>query len=119
MGELKEWERVATDFLKHLLEVRGLAAQLRVLRDLRRLAEKRHALRDITEKIGEGLFELKTSHDRMEYRCIYTFNHPDIVVLVCFEKKTRKTPKHLIELAQGRRAQLMKTEIKVGNIVLH
>ena len=73
MGELKEWERVATDFLKHLLEVRGLAAQLRVLRDLRRLAEKRHALRDITEKIGEGIFELKTSHDRMEYRCITLF----------------------------------------------
>jgi hypothetical protein len=70
MGEIKEWERVATDFLRHLIEVRGLAAQLRVLRDLRRLAEKRHALRDITEKIGEGLFELKTSHDRMEYRCI-------------------------------------------------
>jgi phage-related protein len=55
----------------------------------------------------------------MEYRCIYTLNHPDIVVLVCFEKKARKTPKHIIELAHGRRAQLVKTEIEVGNIVLH
>lgn len=119
MGELEEWERVATDFLKHLLEVRGLVAHVRMLRDLRKLAEKRHALRDITEKIGEGLFELKTSHDRMEYRCIYTFNHPDIVVLVCFEKKTRKTPKHIIRLAESRRAQLVKTEIEVGSIVLH
>jgi phage-related protein len=119
MGELKEWDRVATDFLKHLLEVRGLAAQLRVLRDLRRLAEKRHALRDITEKIGEGIFELKTSHDRMEYRCIYAFRHPHIVVLLCFEKKTRKTPKNIIELAESRLAQLMKMEIEVGNVVLH
>ena len=26
----------------------------------------------------------------MEYRCIYAFHHPEIVVLVCFIKKTRK-----------------------------
>lgn len=76
-------------------------------------------MRDITEKIAEGIFELKTSHNRMEYRCIYTFNHPDIVVLVCFEKKTRKTPKHIIELAESRRAQLIRMEIKVGNLVLN
>jgi phage-related protein len=119
MGDLKEWDSAATDFLKGLFEVRGVAAYLRVLRDLRKLAQKRHALRDITEKIGDGLFELKTSHDGMEYRCVYVFHHPHIIVLVCFEKKTRKTPRHIIELAKGRYSQLLQVELTLGDIVIH
>lgn len=119
MDDLKEWEKVATDFLRHLFEARGVAAQLRVLRDLRKLATQRHALRDITEKLGHGLLELKTSHDGMEYRCLYVHHHPDIVILVCFEKKKRKTPKHYINLAKTRYSQLLKEEIALGTIVLH
>ena len=119
MGGLKEWESVATDFLQHLREVRGVAAELRVLRDLRKLAEKRHALRDITEKLEGGLIELKTTNDGMEYRCIYVHHHPEIVVLVCFEKKKRKTPRHYIDLAKARYAQIVKAETSLGSIALH
>lgn len=119
MGQLKQWESVITDFLKDVLEKRGVGAEVRLLRDLRKLAEKRHALRDITEQIGHGLIELKTSYGGIEYRCIYVHHHPDIVVLVCFEKKRRKTPKHFIELARNRHSQLLRREITLGTIVLH
>src|SRR5215207_4375614 len=86
---------------------------------LRKLAAERHALRDITAPLGNGLFELKTSHNGMEYRCIYIHYHPDIVVLVCFEKKKRKTPRHHIELARSRYAELLRKERSVAKIVLH
>ena len=119
MGDIKQWESVVTDFLKHLLETRGPAAELRVLRDLRKLAEKGHALRDITEKLEDGLIELKTSHNKMEYRCIYVHRHPDIIILICFEKKKQKTPRHFIDLAKKRHSQILREELELGKVVLH
>lgn len=113
---LKEWAKVATDFLAEI----GVAAEARVLRDLRRLAVERHRLRDITESIRDGVFELKTKHGGMQYRCFYAFNNNEIIVLVCFEKKTRKAPNHLIDLAISRLKHIKRnSEQDIGDIKLH
>ena len=106
-------------FLRSIRTEHGVAAEIRVLRDLRRLAEKRHRLRDISKPLDHGLFELTSSHNNIEYRCIYAFHHPEIVVLVCFVKKTRKTPPAKIELARKRNSLLARGEVHLGSIVLH
>jgi phage-related protein len=116
---LKQWPEEVTVFLRSIRQEHGVAAEVRVLRDLRRLADKRHRLRDITDSLGHGLFELITSHHKMEYRCIYAFHHPEIVVLVCFVKKTRKTPPAKIELARNRNALVARGEVHLGDVTLH
>jgi phage-related protein len=119
MGDLKQWDQVVDEFLGEVNELHGLSAELRILRDLKKLASQRHRLRGITESLGHGLLELKTSHDGMEYRCIYVHHHPDIVILACFNKKTAKTPKQQIEIARSRHAILLAEEIALGDIILH
>ena len=76
-------------------------------------------MRDITKPLGLGLFELTTTHDRMEYRCLYAFHRNEIVVLVCFVKKSRKAPKAKIDLARSRHSELTRQEVTLGNIALH
>src|SRR5262245_32194145 len=110
-GGLKQWPEEVTVFLRSINREHGVAAEVRVIRDLRRLAEKGHRLRDINKPLDHGLFELITSHNKVEYRCIYAFHHPNIVVLVCFVKKTRKTPPAKIELACQRNALVSKGEV--------
>ena len=89
-------------------------------RDLRRLAGERHRLRGITSSIRDGVFELKTKHAGREYRCFYVFHQDDIIILVCFQKKTKKAPIHLIDLAIDRFSQIKKgSESRIGNITTH
>ena len=104
-----------TDFLGEITK----AAVPRLMRDLLKLATERHKLRDITKPLGQGLFELTTSHDGMEYRCLYVFHEGDIVVLVCFVKKSRKTPPAKIELARSRYKELVRQEAVLGNVTFH
>ena len=112
---LKEWHSEVTDFLLFI----GKKAEVRLLRDLRKLAIERYKLRDITKPIGHSLFELVTSFDGMEYRCIYVFHNDDIIVLVCFIKKRQKTPTEKIELARLRYSILVRQEVSLGDITLH
>lgn len=82
----------------------GVAAEARVLRDLRRLEEKGYQLRlPHTDSLGDGLFELRTRHAGMIYRNIFMFIDGDIVILDSFIKKTQKTPKHNLDAAKERR----------------
>ncbi len=120
MGDgVKQWPHEVTVFLNTIRKEHGLAAEVRVLRDLRKLAERRHQLRDISKPLDDSLFELVTSHNKMEYRCIYAFHHPEIVVLVCFVKKTRKTPPRYLETARKRNSQISRKEVSLGDITLH
>lgn len=119
VGSLLEWGTEVTDFLAHVLEARGKGAKARLLRDPRRLAVERHRLRDICHPLGQGLFELTTTHDGMEYRCFYVFHQNEIVVLVCFEKKSRKAPQRYIEIARARQKQLALMEVTLGDVTLH
>ncbi len=112
---LKEWGTEVTDFLAEI----GKAAEARVLRDLRELASKRHLLRNINKPVGDGLFEITTSFNGMEYRCVYVFHDNEIVILVCFVKKKQKMPLTRIRLAKTRYSKLVKEEVELGNVTLH
>lgn len=116
---LKQWPGEVAAFLRAVALEQGVSAEARLLRDLRRLAEKRHQLRDVNKPLDHGLFELITSHNKIEYRCIYAFHHPEIVVLVCFIKKTRKTPPAMIELARKRSALVARGEVSLGDVTVH
>jgi phage-related protein len=114
--DLKEWPNVVTDFLRDI----GLAAAVRLKRDLLQLATERHRLRGITKHIRGDIFELKTKYSKMEYRCLYVFYENDIVILFCFQKKTRKTPTQHIDIAVDRLKQLKReSEKRIGSVTIH
>jgi phage-related protein len=52
--------------------------------------------------IGPGVREMRI-HTNLEHRVLYVATFPEAVyVLHAFEKRTRKTPKHDLHLAQDR-----------------
>lgn len=61
--------------------------------------------------IGKSVFELKYKFNLINYRIIY---HPNIngliIILVCFEKKSQKTPRLYLENAKSR-LQIAKTRV--------
>jgi Phage derived protein Gp49-like (DUF891) len=80
---------------------------------------ERHRLRDINKPLDSGLFELITTHKKLEFRCIYAFHHPEIVVLLCFVKKSGKTPPKLLAEARKRNLHVLRKEVTLGNATLH
>jgi phage-related protein len=62
--------------------------------------------------VGPGVYEVRI-HTRVEHRifCIAKFSE-GIYVLHAFEKRTRKTPKHDIDLAKSRLKVLLKSRQK-------
>lgn len=110
---LKQWGSEVTDFLSEI----GVSAETRVLRDLRSLAAKRHQYEGRTEKLRDSLIEIKTTHDGNEYRCIYFFHNQEIIIVKCFQKKTRKTPSQTIDIAIERMKKL-KNSMELNNVDL-
>ena len=59
------------------------------------------------QSVGRGVFELKTQDNRTWYRTLYLSRIGNAIhVLHCFEKSSRKTPKHDLELAARRLADV-------------
>ncbi len=117
---LKEYGTVVTDFLKKI----GDAGEVRLLRDLRDLAEYRNRVnekRNISKSLGQGLFEIKTTHAQQnwEIRCLYAFLENEIVILCCFIKKRQKTDPTLIAQARSRLEELKQKRYSTGNVTLH
>lgn len=110
---LRQWGSEVTDFLSEL----SIAAETRVLRDLKLLAAKRHQYQGRTEKLRDGLIELKTTHDNNEYRCIYFFHNQEIIIVKCLHKKTRKVPSQVIDIAIDRMKKL-KSSMESNNVDL-
>lgn len=52
--------------------------------------------------IGAGCHELRIGDDRSSWRIIYHITEEAIVILHVFEKKSRKTPKRVIEICRRR-----------------
>lgn len=48
------------------------------------------------------LYEIRISLDKTTYRAIGVYFKSQFLILVVFQKKTRKTPKHMIVLADRR-----------------
>ena len=113
--KLKELDTEVSDFLADI----GKAAEARVLRDLRRLAEDGHLYRGNTRSLGDGIFELKVAYSGKAYRLLYVHHDNTAAFLLCFEKKTQKTPKDKIILMKKRYASLIKQEVELGEIKLN
>lgn len=58
--------------------------------------------------VGSGVIEIRV-HTRLEHRVFYVAKFDDVVyVLHAFEKRTRATPPHAINLARKRLADLLR-----------
>jgi phage-related protein len=56
--------------------------------------------------IGDGLWELRISFGRMQYRILYTVDAGVATLLDGFQKKTQQPPKRRLDLAKKRRREL-------------
>ena len=118
---LQEYGLEATNFLKGI----GAGGEARLLRDLKELSDHRHQINirrpGSSKSFGGGLFELRTTHSKenLEYRCIYAFHENEIVILLCFTKKTRKTDPNHLEEARKRLNSLKQKKWKPNDTKLH
>lgn len=110
--DMKQWGSEVTGFLAEI----GKGGEARVLRDLKRMSSDGHLFRGHTRSLGDGIFELKVAYQGMAYRLLYVHHERTAVFLVCFEKKTQKTPKNRIEMAKHRYALLLRQEVAFGSI---
>lgn len=79
------------------------------LRDLlERIAERRTLPRDVKHLEG-GLLEARLTHDRSEYRLLYSEVQGKRVLLGlrAFQKKTQKTPDRHLDVARDRLAEFL------------
>ena len=56
--------------------------------------------------LGDGIWELRISVGRMQYRILYTVSRGVATLLEGFHKKTQQTPKRRLDLAKSRRKAL-------------
>ena len=56
--------------------------------------------------LGDGIWELRISVGRMQYRILYTVEQGIATLLEGFHKKTQQTPKRRLDLAKARRKAL-------------
>jgi len=62
--------------------------------------------------VGPGVMELRI-HSQLEHRVFYIAKFPEAVFVIhAFQKKTRKTAKHDIDLAKHRHAELIRKRSK-------
>jgi phage-related protein len=56
----------------------------------------------LVANLGDGLWELRSTYDRVEYRVLFAVASSAILILHGFVKKTQKTPHEAIQLANDR-----------------
>jgi len=60
----------------------------------------------VCRPMGDGLWEVRTSVDKLEFRTLFCVHREKLVLLHSFVKKTQKTPKADLDLAKNRRKEL-------------
>ena len=60
----------------------------------------------LVDGLGDGLWEVRSTHDGIEYRVIFVLNGGAMVLLHGFVKKTQKTARQDKDLAMSRKATL-------------
>ena len=58
----------------------------------------------LVDSLGEGLREVRSTHDKVEYRVIFIVDDGTMVLLHGYKKDTQKTKKADLEVARERRA---------------
>ena len=57
----------------------------------------------LVDGLGGGLWEVRSTHDKVEYRVIFVVDDGKMVLLHAFRKKSQKTKKADLDLAQERK----------------
>ncbi len=60
----------------------------------------------LVDSFGKGLYEVRTRTDAGIYRVLFCIDETDVVLLHGFMKKTKKTPKHELDLARKRQSEV-------------
>ena len=68
-----------------------------------------------TEKLTTRITELKIKWNRQEFRFTFCRLDGQIFILSFFQKKTRKTPKHEIDLAESRMKDIQLDRAEIHN----
>ena len=58
----------------------------------------------LVDSLGQGLWEARSTHNKVEYRVIFTIDGSTMVLLHGFTKATKKTRKADIDVALARKA---------------
>jgi phage-related protein len=83
------------------------SAAVRVIgADLDRVQWQWPISKPLVGSLGDGLYEVRSSVGRVEYRLIFCVPRRQLVVLHGFKKKTRKTPKTDRDLALRRKKEI-------------
>lgn len=64
----------------------------------------------LVDGLGRGLYEIRSTHERTEYRVLFAIVASKLVLLHGFVKKTRKTPGADLELARKRLKEVVADE---------
>ena len=116
MWELWEYASEYSDFLNQWEATGNRKRVGKILYGVHRLRTDGNLLRgDFVEHLQRGVFELRIDQNKQAFRLLF-FYRPGrkIYFVVCFEKKTRKTPKEQIDLALRR-----KSEIELDEALAH
>ena len=90
------------DFLEELRKVDAKAAAKLAI-DIQVIStEGIHSKRVKVAQLDSGLWELKRPYAKVEYRIIFCIHKSNIWLLDSFIKKTRKTPRKILNLARQR-----------------
>ncbi len=64
----------------------------------------------LVDNLARGLWEVRSSHDKVEYRTLFTLDGSVMVLLHGFTKTAKKTPKGEIDLALKRKGMMEKSK---------
>ena len=81
-------------------------AEQKVYYSIDMLKTQQHISKKFVEHKREGVYELKTEYEGNIYRVLFCFDEGHVVILFNgFQKKTQKTPKNEIALAEKLRKE--------------
>jgi phage-related protein len=60
----------------------------------------------LVRSFGEGLYELRSSHNKQEFRVFFVVEEQVLLALHGFQKKTQKTPPGELKTAQKRKKEV-------------
>jgi phage-related protein len=90
------------DWLKSL----PAGARYEIGSDIERVQFRWPVSRPLVGSLGGGLYEVRTTHNKTEYRVFFVVDGRTMVLLHAFQKKTQKTPASELEIARKRRKEL-------------
>jgi len=81
--------------------------RLQVGSDIQKVQWRWPISRPLVGAIGDGLYEVRTSHDKNIYRVFFCIHENNMVLLHAFQKKTQQLPDKELKLARKRQKEVM------------